>query len=343
MRSKMWNEIQDQYEVSKKIFSIYADKMSVYHAKLKEKKRLILIGTGASLNACKAAAYAFQKYSPFIPYIKDAYEIDFIVDKLEQDTLVILVSQSGNSYETKVISNLLKARGIEFWGITNNPESELARMSSETLLLHCSNEVSSATKTYMATVLLLYMLAVAGNKEASEKLAQLPSDIRRTLETCESVTPLISEKLKSNTNIYIAGMGMHGPVAGQAALLMKEKTFIHTEGMPISELRHGTIEVIQPGLPVVISYSSGFRMKEALLHIEFLMSIGAEVYVVADIMPEGSKIKKENMILISNNQEEVFSHLIAGIPFQLLAERIAYINGYDVDGFRFLKKVVDRY
>lgn len=343
MNTKMWNEIHDQYQVSQKILSVYGSQMQAYYSTLKEKKRLILIGTGASLNACRAAAYAFQKYSPFIPYVKDAYEIDFLADKLDPDTLVILVSQSGNSYETKVIANLLKTRGIEFWGITNNPDSELAGMASRTLLLHSGVEVSSATKTYMATVLLLYMLAVSGQKDVSAKLATLPEDIKGTLEACEAAIPGIAEKLRHCTNLYVAGVGMQGPVANQAALLMKEKTFIHTEGMPVSELRHGTIEVVKPGLPIMISYAIKSRMKEAFQHVEFLRGIGAEVFVVADALPEDSKVPSGNIVLVSNTQAEEFSHLTLGIPYQLLAERIALINGYDVDGFKYLKKVVDQY
>lgn len=341
-KTRMWQEIQDQADVSKTILAHYMESAPALSEKMKG-RTLILTGTGASLNACRAARYAFIRYAGLIPQVLDAYEMLYVLDKLPKDALVILVSQSGSSHETQVIAQALKEHLIEFWGITNNPDSLLAQKASQVLPLNSGEEVSSATKTYSATIQILYMLAASQTPGVLEKLAGLPQDIIRTLESAAPAVERLVERLHQSQVAYIAGLGMLGSTAIQGALMMKEKTFICTEGLPISELRHGTVEALKPGLPVLLAATTLPMVAEALKHAAFLSDTGAEIHLVADTAVDPAIIPAEKVIPIVNTMEEEFSHITAAIPFQLLAEGIARMNGYDVDGFRYLKKVVDQY
>jgi glutamine---fructose-6-phosphate transaminase (isomerizing) len=343
MRTKMRQEIFDQIEVSAKVIQQYKSVVLSLNKEAKEKKNVFLMGTGASLNACLASRHAFMKYCKLMHHVVAAADIETVAEIMGKDSLVILISQSGNSYETQRAVEILKNKNIEFWGITNEPESMLARESNRTLYMNAGVEVSSATKTYMATVLILYMIASGNDAEAIEDIDKLPEDIKQTLGVLDKVVDKIASGLMDKNVMYLVGIGAHGAAAGQGALMIKEKTFIPAEGLPLSEFRHGTVEVVKPGLPVIISASTPSRVEEALFHGEYLSDLSADVYLVVDCPVETGKIPKEKIVCIKNSVHEAFSHLTAGVFYQLLAESIAFHKNYDVDGFKFLKKCVDKY
>lgn len=343
VKSKMWNEIHDQYEVSKNVIDVYSGKLEVYNEVIKRKNKIFLLGTGASLNACEASKYAFSKYRGIIPYVIPAAETDYVIGNMDKDTLTILVSQSGESLETKMISQLLRDRNIEFWGMTNNPDSFLAKNANQVLLLGAGEEVSSATKTNMASLLILYMLAAGNDKDALEDINKIPEAIRVTLSMVDERIPALVEKIKDKKNTYVLGAGMSGPTARQGSLMMKEKTFIHTEGLSISDFRHGSVEVIEEGLPIIICASTPSSVKEASGHARYMRNLLADVYMIVDGQIETDTVEDENIIYAASGDNEIFSHITTTIPLQLLAEGIAAAKSYDVDGFRYLSKVVDKY
>lgn len=343
MKTRMWHEIQDQYEVAKEVIKNYHEQAGPLSMELAKKKRVFLMGTGASLIACMASRYAFIKYGSFIPEVMAASEINYALDRMDSETVVILVSQSGQSYETQEVVKILKGKKVELWGITNEPGSTLARNADRVLLMNAGVEVSSATKTYMATILILYMLAAAQNKMQMESIANIPEDIKQTLAMCQSPVDALAKKLSKKSVIYITGIGPNSQTAAQGALMLKEKTFINAEGMALSEFRHGPIEVVKPGLPIIITASSPEVVKVAVEHMKHLAGLSASVYIITDNLVVDASIPEENIIRVSNRCQEVFSQISEVIPLQLLAEGIANINGYDVDGFKYISKVVDKY
>lgn len=340
--SAMWQEIHDQPEVAASILEEYLPKGEYFRELLSKKKQLVLTGIGASLYACHMARYAFMKYCNLKPQIIQSDELSYILPSIDQDTLVIFVSQSGESYETKVVGSQLKERGIQFWGITNEPESSLAQNASEVILLHSGKEISSATKTNMASFLVLSIIAAGYRQDLRGVFMEIPAMIRKTLEMCTAALEEIAEVLVKNLNLYILGMGTNAATAIEGALMMKEKTFIHTSGSSVSDFRHGTVEVIENRLPIMLLASGKELTESALIHEEYLRNIGVDTYMVTDIYIE-ERLPLGKVIPVASCPEEVLSPVNLLIPLQLLAERVADKKGLDVDGFRYLSKIVSDY
>lgn len=340
-KTAMWNEVHDQVEVCETILAQYLPKAADFSEKLQGKKKILLTGTGASLYACQMAKYLFFRYSGRIPTVLPADEMHYVLDQIDQDTLTIFVSQSGESYETKLVSGILKERGIEFWGITNDGQSHLAQNAAEVFLLHCGKEVSSATKTNTATFLLLAIIAAGHNPEVASQLRRLPEQIKGALD-CQAQIEQWAEALCGEMQMYLLGTGVNGATAVEGALMMKEKTFIHTAGSSVSDFRHGTVEVIEKGLPVIL-VGAGEEMNRQLdLHASYLASLGVEVRIVTD-QPERFTRFPGRVIPVPAAGIEELSPMLTVIPLQLLAEAVARKKGLDVDGFRHLSKIVAEY
>lgn len=338
----MWREVQDQPQVVEKILEEYLPKAEYYHELLKGKKQLILTGIGASLNACHMARYAFWKYCSLKPLIVQSDELSYLLPSIDADTLVIFISQSGESYETKVVGSILREKGIDFWGITNERESSLSRNASEVLLLYSGKEISSATKTNLASYLILTILAAGYDKNVREELQTLPKKIADSLKMCTENLEGLAENLVGESQFYILGTGANAATAGEGALMMQEKTWIHTQGSSISDFRHGTVEVTEKGLPILLLASGEEHTESALSHGEYLQNIGAEVYLCTDTQVEG-RMEKSRVLHVEAVNEEVLTPAVFLLPLQLLAERVAVKKGLDVDGFRYLSKVVGSY
>lgn len=322
----MWQEIQDQPEVALRLLEA---EVAQLRTPIRSAGQVILAGTGASLAACRAGQYAFMRYAGILPHVLPA--ADLLDLPLGPESLVILVSQSGASLETQMAVRALKERGVQLWGVTNNLESPLAQGADRVLWMNAGEEVSSATKTYLATLMLFLMLA-GGAVEA------VPPDLRQTLDQSAETVDRWAAALMDQPVIYFLGAGAMGPMAAQGALLMKEKTFLHVEGMSLSEFRHGNIEVVRPGLPILLLAATPALSAEAERHAAYLASLGAEVYLVTDSLPGG-----ERVLRVQNSGDEVAGMLQVVVPLQMLSERIAVRKGYDVDGFRYIAKVVDQY
>jgi|GEM_PF-2748038 len=328
-------EILDQYEVSLRLTRGDAVPATL-RAELRAASRLILTGTGASLLACKVAQYAFIKYARTLPTVAPAGEIDLLLPAMEPGTLVILVSQSGESVETKTAVHSLQAGGTRFWGVTNNPNSYLARHAARVLLMQAGPEVSSATKTYMATLLLLFMLAGA-------PVTGIPADVQETIAAADGAVDRWAAELKESRVMYVLGMGILGPTAAQGGLLLKEKTGISVEGMSLSEFRHGHVEVVHAGLPILVVAATPADCAQATKHAEYLESLGARVYLITDTPITSQAIPPERLLTVPNCGDEVTGQIPVVIPLQMLSERIALFLGRNVDGFHYIAKVVDTY
>lgn len=341
-QTAMWNEIHDQPAVARKIIAEYLPQADYFKARCKGKKELILTGMGASLYACHMAKYAFYQYCQWMPQIIPADELSYRMPVVTSDTLVIFISQSGESYETKVVSSELKARGIEFWGITNNPDSSLARNASKVMLLHSGVEISSATKTNLASFLILAIIAGGWNEKVKHALTKLPDIINTNLKGCLKKVESVTQKLKNEQQLYILGMGSNAATAVQGALLFQEKDFIHAAGMSVSDFRHGTVEVIEPGLPILLLASGEAYTKFAMIHADYLRAAGAVVYCCTDTDLE-INFQEELTISVMSSSEEILAPASFLLVLQLLAEGIARAKQLNVDGFRYLSKVVDQY
>lgn len=341
--SKMWYEIQEQDQVMEKVISYYVDKLDSYASHLISAKKVVLAGTGASLNVCKSAQYFFGYLNGLTPHVFEAADLLAQEIDLNAGDIVILVSQSGESFETKQLCEKLTRRGVMLWGVTNNPNSYLAKKSDVVLDVLAGEEVSSATKSYSASLLLLALIACSQNLGRRKTIMRLPSLIRESFNKVEGRIALMAEALANSQNLFITGLGLNGPVAMQASLLIKEKGFIHADGMSIAELRHGTIEVVTQGTKVILTGAGQQYIEAAKVHGERLLEIGADVFFVGDRKLNIQGLSEEKQIVTAQSPYEILFPFLGAIPFQLLAEKIACIKGYDVDGFRYISKVVGGY
>ena len=340
--SSMYNEIMDQYELAVKICSERWNEAQEINLLLKNADNIILMGTGASLNACHFAGEAITKYIKKVPHILEMAQAEDILPALTDKTVCFLVSQSGASKETIDVARKVGDSPALTIAVTNNAESYLAKNSDRILLLNSGKEISSATKTQTAQALMLCMAAAAGDEKAKDEMEKLPELIGKALEKLPDAAEETAAGLKDEKAFYIGALGRMYPAARQAALLIKEKDFILTEGLSISELRHGTVEAVYEGMPIFL-IAVNEHVQEAVKHAEYFDSVvKAKVFLVVDNNTDIDSGRYKT-IKIENSGENAFCNICVTIFFQLLAEKIARLNGYDIDGFRYLSKVVGRY
>ncbi len=308
---------------------------------VRSKKNIFIVGTGASLNAAYACIVAFTQFAGIVPCVIPAAEIDYYLHVFNEDSAVILISQSGDSFETKMMCEFMQNKNLPFWGITNEANSTLAKKATSVLFMNAEKEVSSATKTYTATLLLLYLVAAFGNESALKALEEIPNTVKSTIDECESKIEKLAETLKDCKSIYVLGDNINSATARAGALLLKEKNLIMAEGMTASEFRHGAVEVCKPGLEFIIIAPTKANWEEVKKHISFLKSLNCNVTLIAPQNAPG--VEEYRYLQVAGAPLDCVSQLAATIPMQLLTEKIANIIGLDVDGFLYLSKVVGKY
>lgn len=338
MATKMYQEVMDQKHTLGTVLSTFGEK-SKQICRLIHGKPLFLIGTGASFNACRASKDAFVLHMGAFPQVLFAAEALRYPASCFDGASVIVVSQSGESCETKSLCEKLKGTGAYLIGLTMDPNSTLARSSNEIMFAGVGEEVSSATKTYTAQLLMLYMVACGGD---TRFLEMLQSDMAISLDNIDRRTESWGKLIFSQKCGFIAGVGTLEAAAFQAALMLKEKCFLCYEGMSVNELRHGTIETLEPGMNVILMCTGEDGLNEAEIHAKKLEAIGVNVFLVCDRQDSGV-VPPEYVLKIENHSYSEFSHIAFAGFGQLMAQRIAFDAGYDVDGFRYLAKIVGGY
>src|SRR5690554_1922522 len=239
---KMLEEICDQKNLFRRLHPYLESKKESLKDKVTQTRNIVLFGTGASLNACIASNFAFVEFQKKKPIIIPASDASFYMDTLSRDDLIIVVSQSGDSFETKMICDLLKERNFDFIGITNNEESTLANKASETILLQANNEISSATKTYTATIYVLFYLATISS--ATSIFGEIDNVVNEILSTTYDTKQIVNE-CANRQYMYVLSDSINYSTARATALLLKEKDLILAEAMTLSEFRHGAVEVVK--------------------------------------------------------------------------------------------------
>lgn len=335
MKSIMYQNILEQYDVLRNMTAGFSHIDLIRECN----GRLFLIGTGASLNACYAAVRAIFQLSGKYPIVLAATEADQYMSAFGSNDVVVLISQSGDSFETKKLCKELNDKDICFFGITNSNESTLAKSANIPILLNAGEEVSSATKTHTASMLALYLLAAQSNY--LPKFDRLVENVKSLLNQMPMEIDKLAVPLHDCSPAYVLTDNLNYASARQAALLLKEKCRLCVEGMTVSEFRHGAVEVAEPGMKALLILTEESFFNEAEKHMAFLNSLGVELYLIATREFEG--IPQERTVVIPAAAEECFSPLLVTIPLQFMAERAAELNGFDVDGFRYLSKIVGNY
>jgi len=321
-----------------------------YEEKLKTIKRLIIIGCGTSWHAGLVGRYLFEEIAKLPVDVEYASEFRYRNPIVYPDDLVIAISQSGETADTLAAMELAKEKGATVFGLCNVIGSSIPRLSHAGAYTHAGPEIGVAsTKAFTSqiSVLVLMALAVAQIRGAISKdrmnlllseLENIPKLVEKVLKTNDQVYK-IAEKYKDSTNCLFLGRGINFPVALEGALKLKEISYIHAEGYPAAEMKHGPIALIDENMPVVVVAPRDNIYEKIISNI---CEIKARKGKIIAIVSEGDiKIKElADYIIEIPITEEVLSPLLSTIPLQLLAYHIAVMRGCNVDQPRNLAKSV---
>lgn len=315
---------------------------------LLEAKRVYLVACGTSSHAAYVAKYAFAKLASLPVEVVISSEFREIC-KIEDKTVVVAITQSGETADTLKAVEAARAIGAKVACLTNVVGSSITRMSDLVCYTYAGPEVSVvATKTFAAQVAYLLLLAInlamkkglsrSRFKKLIEELKSIPDVVQAVLDKVEPQVKKLAKQYRDAKNIYLIGRGIGYPVVLEGALKLKEITYIHSEGMPAGELKHGTLALIEDGTPVIAVMPPGENRARMVGNIEEVKARGAMVTAIAE---ESDDVKEHVDELISiPHTEELFSPLLYIVPLQLLAYYTTVERGQDPDHPRSLAKSV---
>jgi len=334
----MLKEITEQTETINK--AIAQDEISIKEvAELMKKARgIYLVGCGSSYHACLSAAYKFSSLAKMHVNVALASEFSNYKDFLIPESLVIAVSQSGETADVLEAVRAAKEKGAKIISIVNVMGSSLTRESDKALMMNSGPEICVlSTKTYTSQLTLLTLLAyaVAGKYEVGKKkLKDLVNYVYYlTSDNTRKYIKELAEKIKDSNHIYLIGRGLQYPTALEAALKIKEVSYIHAEGFAGGELKHGTIALIEKGIPCIV-FSSEQTEKEIISNAAELKVRGG--YIIG-VGPKNNEIFD---IFIRVREAEEANSICQIIPIQILAYQLAVLRGCDPDRPRNLAKSV---
>ena len=321
-----------------------------YEQQLAKAKRIIFVACGTSWHAALVGEYLFEDLTRIPVEVEYASEFRYRNPIINEDDIVIAISQSGETADTLAALELAKSKGATILGICNVVGSSISRITHAGSYTHAGPEIGVAsTKAFTAqvTVLTLMALAIARKKgtlnEAKfrriiTELELIPDKVAKVLESSEYIES-ISEIYKDASNALYLGRGNSFPVALEGALKLKEISYIHAEGYPAAEMKHGPIALIDEAMPVFVIATKGQSYEKVVSNIQ---EVKARKGKVIAIVTEGDKQVKgmaDQVIEIPDTDEHLVQ-LLATIPFQLLSYYIAVMRGCNVDQPRNLAKSV---
>jgi glucosamine--fructose-6-phosphate aminotransferase (isomerizing) len=321
-----------------------------YLDKLLNAKRIIILGCGTSWHAGLVAEYIFEELARIPVEVEYASEFRYRNPIIYPDDAVIAISQSGETADTLAAVELAKSKGATIFGVCNVVGSSIARATHEGAYTHAGPEIGVAsTKAFTAQVTVLLMMALMIAKKRQNisdtqfsellyELESIPEKIANTLKSNEEIEKIAHIYQHSKNMIYL-GRGYNFPVALEGALKLKEISYIHAEGYPAAEMKHGPIALIDEEMPVVFIAIKDNSYEKVVSNIQ---EVKARKGRVIAIVNEGDKListMADHVIEIPSTYD-VLTPLLTVIPLQLLAYHIAVLRGCNVDQPRNLAKSV---
>jgi len=335
----MLKEIMEQAEVLTRIVDQDGKKFTEIALDILRARQVIITACGTSRYAALVGRYLFSRVGKKFCDVVMASEFGYFADSVDKNTVVIAVSQSGETAD--VVEGVKAAReaGAQVISIVNRPNSILTDLSHQVIYLNCGSEIAvAATKSFLSQLAIFYLLSfsmVNSFDAAVASLTGLSPDIARVLDWNKSELIKLSQKLKDKNDFYYIARGINFAIASEGALKLKEISYIHAEGMPAGELKHGTLALIEPGTPVVVICPADYTFSETLSNAIETKSRGAYIIGVSD---RESDIY-DSWIRIPQVDELLYP-VVATVPLQLLAYYLAVNRGCDPDRPRNLAKSV---
>ncbi|WP_324735875.1 glutamine--fructose-6-phosphate transaminase (isomerizing) [Thermococcus sp. SY098] len=345
----MLKEIHEQPKAVKEAIYGNLEMIDKIAREIANYEKIYIVAMGTSYHAALVGKYLFQRLVKKVPVVEDASEFRYeFEDLIDKDTLVIAITQSGETADTLAAIKLAKKRGAKVLSIVNVVGSMATRLSDLVLYTHAGPEIGvAATKTYTTQLTVISMLAIAlakylntADREYLQKIEAELYDMPKYIEAAlgyENKIKNLAERLKDKRDFFYIGRGISLATALEGALKLKEISYIHAEGLSAGELKHGPLALIEEGVPVVAIAPSGKTLEKMISNIQEAKARGALIISLGD----SEELKKVSDTLIKMPKvDEVLSPIVYIVPLQLLAYHLAVLRGNDPDKPRNLAKSV---
>ena len=353
----MAKEIEEQPITIKNGIKEYLDQVNndinIYNFpwKIDEISSITLIGCGTAYHSCLMAKYWLEELTSLDVNVDIASEFRYRNNRFKKGNLYVFVSQSGETADTYAALDLCKKNGMKTCAVVNVIESSIARDSEFVLPIHCGTEIGVAsTKAFLGQILILYMLILKIGflkndikKEIFHKkiqdLKELPKLVNKTLLTDNKIQTISNTFNQAKGSMFL-GRGFSYPIALEGALKLKELSYVHAEGYPAGEMKHGPLALIEEGMPVVVLAPRDNYYKKTVSNMQEVIARGAKVLLITN--KSSGDIVSENIwetIEVESTNQDLLPFLLT-IPLQKLAYYSALKKGYDIDKPRNLAKSV---
>ncbi|HEY0008365.1 MAG TPA: glutamine--fructose-6-phosphate transaminase (isomerizing), partial [Tepidisphaeraceae bacterium] len=320
-----------------------------YARDLAKARRIILTAQGTAWHAALVGDYLFEDLAKVVTEATYASEFRYRNPLVEEGTVLVAISQSGETADTLAALREAREKGALALGVVNSVGSTIARETDAGVYLHAGPEIGVAsTKAFTCQLATLTMLAIyIGRRrhlsqphcqELIEGLQAIPEQMKTVLKQNDAVRD-IAKRFANEENWLFLGRGYHYPIALEGALKLKEISYIHAEGMPAAEMKHGPIALISDGMPVVFIATRGYQYDKVISNIEEVRARGGVIIAVATEGDTNITRYSDHVVYVPHTLEPL-QPLLSVVPLQLLAYHAAVIRGCNVDKPRNLAKSV---
>ena len=342
--------LKEIYEQPKAIADTLIGRLDGLNVKIKFKKfeKIVIIACGTAYNAGLVGKYAIEKWGQIPVDVELASEYRYREPSLDKKTLVIPISQSGETMDTLMALRYAKSQGATIFSVCNTNGSTIGRESDAVLYTHAGPEIAVAsTKAFATQLIAMYLIGLEIGKQLDhlskkeskviiEQLTALPAKVEQVLETVEPLREL-TRKFKDSQSVLFLGRHVGYPTALEGALKLKELAYMHAEGFAGGELKHGPIALIDKGTPVVAIMPAEHSVlaEKMASNIQEVKARGAVVIAISEF----DFIGADHLIRIPQT-DQLLQPVLSVVPLQVIAYEMAVARGNDVDQPRNLAKSV---
>lgn len=335
----MLKEINEQGEVVKKLLSLYTkDNKVTIDFDIHKYKNIDIVACGSASFAGQIGKYYIENYANIKTSVYYASEYRYQKNFFNKDTLVILISQSGETADTLAALKLAKEAGIDTLAIVNRKDSSIAREAKEVIYTKAGIEIAVATtKAYLAQVIVLLLLAIKGNDKEEEYLDSirvLPNLITKYINEYDYSS--IAKVIENKEHVFYLGRGIDYYLSMEGSLKLKEISYIHSEAFQVGELKHGSISLIDKDFGVIAVVTDKSISDKTISNLKEVAARGAKIVAITNIADDNFSDYK----ILVDDYNELLNPLMAIVPMQLLAYNVAKLKDLDIDKPRNLAKSV---
>lgn len=336
----MLKEINEEADVVKKLLSIYTKDGKVISDMfdIKKYKNIDIVACGSASFAGQIGKYYIEKYANIKTTVYYASEYRYQTNFFDKDTLVILISQSGETADTLAALKLAKENNIDTLAIVNRHDSSIAREADNVIYTEAGIEIAVATtKAYLAQVIVLLLLAIKGSnveKEVLEDIKLLPNLITKYINDYDYEK--IANIIKDKEHVFYLGRGIDYYLSMEGSLKLKEISYIHSEAFQAGELKHGSISLVDENFGIISVVTDKSISDKTVSNLKEVAARGAKIITITNIKDDSFS----DYSIVLDDIDEVLNPLAVIVPMQLLAYNVAKLKGLNIDKPRNLAKSV---